>query len=228
MLQDNKYKTSTEDVIDGNSYRQTACSIFSCGSRFVNLEIEYDHMIMAVGSTNQVKVNAVKQAISHMWKDAEVYGFETDSGVGPQPHSDHETYVGSRNRAYLALMEMEKKIGNKKGGEEILGVGLEGGVDETEDGLMNVVWCSVVDKHGMFFSSSGARFILDDEIASRVLAGEEMGPIMDSIVKDKDTKTKQGMIGIVTENFFNRTDEYASIARLTIGLWYGRNWRGNL
>ncbi len=185
-------------------------------------------MILAVGSTNMVKINAVKGAVSHMWPDAVIEGYETDSGVGPQPRSDHETYVGSRNRAYLALMETEKKLGNKKGGDTVLGIGLEGGVDETEDGLLNVVWCSVVDQHGNFFSSSGARFILDDEVASRILAGEEMGPIMDSIVKDTDTKKKSGMIGIVTQNFFNRTDEYASIARLTIGLWYGRNWRNAL
>lgn len=185
-------------------------------------------MILAVGSTNIVKVNAVKMGVAHQWPDAVVRGFETDSGVGPQPRSDHETYVGSRNRAYLALMAMEKEQGFLQSKEIILGVGLEGGVDETEDGVMSVVWCSVVDQTGNFFSSSGARFILDDEIASRILTGEEMGPIMDSIVKDKDTKKKQGMIGIVTSNFFNRTEEYASIARLTIGLWYGRHWRDTL
>lgn len=182
-------------------------------------------MYLAVGSTNVVKVNAVKYGVAQTWPDAVIEGFETDSGVGVQPHSDHETYVGSRNRAYSALVEMQKKVGMEV---EILGVGLEGGVDETEDGLMNVVWCSVVDTTGAFYSSSGARFILDDEIASRILAGEEMGPIMDSLVNDKDTKMKSGMIGIVTKNFFNRTEEYASIARLTIGLWYGRHWRDAL
>jgi inosine/xanthosine triphosphatase len=182
-------------------------------------------MILAVGSTNVVKVNAVKHAVLHMWPEAQIEGFETDSGVGVQPRSDHETYVGSRNRAYLALQEMRGKSGNNA---EILGVGLEGGVDETEDGLMNVVWCSVVDQNGNFYSSSGARFILDDEIASRIIAGEEMGPVMDSLVNETDTKMKGGMIATVTENFFNRTEEYASIARLTIGLWYGRNWRESL
>lgn len=183
-------------------------------------------MILAVGSTNVVKVNAVKLAVAHQWREALVEGFETDSGVGAQPRTDHETYVGSRNRAASALVEMKKRTG--EGLDQVLGIGLEGGVDEAEDGLMNVVWCSVVDQRGQYFSSSGARFILDDEVASRILAGEEMGPIMDSIVKDIDTKKKGGMIGIVTQNFFNRTEEYASIARLTIGLWYGRNWRESL
>jgi inosine/xanthosine triphosphatase len=182
-------------------------------------------MYIAVGSTNQVKVNAVKLAISHQWEDATVEGYETVSGVGEQPRTDHETYIGSINRAKSAFEAMRLKYGNNA---EILGVGLEGGVDESEDGLLNVVWCSVVDSDGKVYSSSGARFILDDEIASRILGGEEMGPIMDSLLNEKDTKKKGGMIGVVTKNFYNRTEEYASIARLTIGLWYGKDWRDSL
>lgn len=185
-------------------------------------------MHIAVGSTNVVKINAVKLAVSHMWPTVDVQGFETDSGVAAQPRSDHETYIGSQNRARLALQAMQQQHNLFGQAIPVLGVGLEGGVDETEDGLMNVVWCSVVDGDGICFSSSGARFILDDEVASRILAGEEMGPIMDSIVHDKDIKRKQGMIGVVTKGFFTRTEEYASIARLTIGLWYGRTWREDL
>ncbi len=204
--------------------------IFPLDSRCVNPTVQYGSMHIAVGSTNVVKINAVKQAVTHMWPEAVVEGFETDSGVSPQPRSDHETFVGSRNRAQWALDEMQKKLQVNLFDEkpDMLGVGLEGGVDETEDGLMNVVWCSVIDCEGNCFSSSGARFILDDEVSSRILSGEEMGPIMDSIVRDKDTKRKGGMIGIVTRNFFNRTEEYASIARLTIGLWFGRSWRDSL
>lgn len=185
-------------------------------------------MHIAVGSTNIVKINAVIQAVAHMWPDAIVQGFETDSGVGAQPMSDHETYIGSQNRARSALKAMQAQENLFGTDEIILGIGLEGGVDESEDGLMNTVWCSVIDNQGRIFSSSGARFCLDDEIASRILMGEEMGPVMDTLVQDKDTKKKQGMLGIVTKGFYARTEEYASIARLTIGLWYGRNWLDDL
>lgn len=182
---------------------------------------------IAVGSTNIVKVTAVRDGVAHLWQDAVIEGFETDSGVGAQPRSDHETFVGSQNRARSALSAMQGKT-SVDSDTPMLGVGLEGGVDEAEDGLMNIVWCSVVDREGNVFSSSGARFILDDEVASRIMMGEEMGPVMDSIVHDKDVKKKQGMIGVVTKGFFSRTEEYASIARLTIGLWYGRSWRKSL
>lgn len=187
-------------------------------------------MQIAVGSTNQVKVNAVIEAVRHTWPEAVVTGFETESGISEQPNTDEETKTGSINRAIQALSFLQQThSGTLYGREEsMLGVGLEGGVDETEDGLVNVVWCSVVDAGENIFSSSGARFVLPDIIARKIRAGEEMGPVMDELLGDKDTKKKQGMLGTVTKGFYNRTEEYASIARLTIGLWYGRNWADKL
>lgn len=187
-------------------------------------------MQIAVGSTNQVKINAVIEAIRHTWPEGVVTGFETESGVGEQPRTDLETKTGSINRAIQALNFLQQTQGSTLFGEKAhcLGVGLEGGVDETEDGLANVVWCSVVDTQENVFSSSGARFVLPEIIAKKIRAGGEMGPIMDKLLGDKDTKKKQGMLGVVTKGFYNRTEEYASIARLTIGLWYGRNWADQL
>lgn len=187
-------------------------------------------MHIAVGSTNIVKINAVKQAVAHMWPDAVVTGFETESGVGEQPRTDVETKTGSMNRAIQALNFLEQTNQTSLFGKEdmCLGVGLEGGVDETPEGLASVVWCSVVDRNEAIFSSSGARFILSEVIAQEIRKGGEMGPVMDLLLDDTDTKRKQGMIGTVTAGFYNRTDEYASIARLTIGLWYGREWEKTL
>ncbi|PWU23484.1 inosine/xanthosine triphosphatase [Candidatus Cerribacteria bacterium 'Amazon FNV 2010 28 9'] len=184
------------------------------------------YMYIAVGSTNQVKIHAVMAGVEHMWPTAQVEGFETSSGVSEQPMTDEETKIGSMNRAIQALNILEQVHGGTLFGHDeiFLGVGLEGGVDLTPDGLMNVVWCSVVDQKENMYSTSGARFVLPKIIADRISAGEEMGPVMDHLVKDANVKKKQGMIGVVTDGFFNRTDEYASIARLTIGLWYGRTW----
>lgn len=183
-------------------------------------------MYIAVGSTNIVKINAVINGVAHVWPQAVVNGFETESGVSEQPMSDAETKEGSINRAIQALNIMEQTHGGTLFGKEeiMLGVGLEGGVDPTSEGLMNVVWCSVVDQNENIYSTSGARFILPETIAKPILAGGEMGPVMDALVKGKNVKRQQGMIGVVTDGFFNRTDEYATIARLTIGLWYGRHW----
>src|SRR6185369_5033238 len=87
-------------------------------------------MHIAVGSTNIVKINAVKLAVAHMWPDAIVTGFDTESGVGEQPRTDVETKTGSINRAIQALNFLEQTSPNTlfETSEECLGIGLEGGV----------------------------------------------------------------------------------------------------
>jgi len=33
------------------------------------------------------------------------------------------------------------------------------------------------------------------------------------------------MIGVVTNNFVDRTEEYSAIIKMALGLWYGRTWQ---
>jgi non-canonical (house-cleaning) NTP pyrophosphatase len=39
---------------------------------------------------------------------------------------------------------------------------------------------------------------------------------------EKDVRSKQGMIGIITNGFVDRTEEYTGITKMALGLWYGR------
>jgi inosine/xanthosine triphosphatase len=179
-------------------------------------------MYFFVGSTNPVKMNAVKVATTAVWPEQLVQGFEVPSGVHAQPFSDDETRQGAENRAKAALTEGLKIFPDVK---EALGVGLEGGVfKHGKDEVWSTVWGAVVDQHGQVFVANGMRMKVPDQIAELMLAGQEMGPVMEQLSGVSDVRKNQGMIGIVTNNFVNRTEEYAAIAKLAIGLWYGRNW----
>ena len=59
-------------------------------------------MKIAVGSTNPVKVEAVRQTISRIWSEAEIIPIAVPSGVSEMPMSDEETRTGARNRALAA------------------------------------------------------------------------------------------------------------------------------
>ena len=61
-----------------------------------------------------------------------------------------------------------------------------------------------------------------------MLAGKELGVVVGALFKDAQLKRKSGAIAVLTDNFIDRTEEYASIAKLAIGLWYGRNWQKKL
>ncbi len=183
-------------------------------------------MIIFVGSTNPVKIHAVEFAAVHQWPDVTVQGFETESGVDHQPMSDEETRAGAENRAKSALLKGLSTL--KEVSEDVLGVGLEGGVLEQHGEMWATVWCAVTDQSGRFFVSSGARLQVPDIIAQKIREGKEMGHAVEEISGIENVKQKHGMIGIITNSFVDRTEEYAAIAKLTLGLWYGKDWQSQL
>jgi len=177
-------------------------------------------MKIIVGSTNPVKINAVVQAASETWPDVVVTGIDVDSEVNDQPRSDHETMTGAINRAKKALNS------NK---ENDLGVGLEGGVFTNDEGeLWSTVWVAVIDLQGNLFTANGARCKVPEPIASLIKNGQEMGPAVDSIIKGESVRQKEGMIGVITQGFVDRTEEYGAIAKFALGLWYGKDWFNKL
>lgn len=189
-------------------------------------------MQIFVGSTNPVKVNSTAIAASETWPEAKVKGLEVASGIAAQPMSDEETQQGSKNRA-VAVLELAKKMLLAEGSiddlkNNLLGVGLEGGVFLKGDELWSTVWATVVDVEGNVFQSNGARFKVPQLIAQKILTGGEMGPVVSQITGKDDIKQKSGAIGIVTNNFIDRTEEYTGIIKLALGLWYGRNWEKKL
>lgn len=189
-------------------------------------------MHIFVGSHNPVKINSVINAASESWPQVIVEGFDVASGVSDQPIGDKVTKNGAINRAKSALSEGLKKYevdGFKFADDEVLGVGLEGGVMDDDEGQMwSTVWVVVADKTGLLEFSNGARFKVPDLVAEKIRNGEEMGPIFVNIVGEADIRKKQGMIGVITEGFVDRTEEYQGIAKLALGLWHGRDWMKNL
>jgi len=185
-------------------------------------------MNLFVGSTNPVKTNAVIVAASETWPDCTVLGFETKSGVSDQPVSDEETRTGAQNRARAALEHGLKaaNVSTEEAQNEQspihLGVGLEGGVVELADGMYSTVWVCVVDAQGIMTEANGARFKVPEKIANHIREGKEMGPIVAKLAGVEDVRSKQGMIGIITNGFVDRTEEYTGITKMALGLWYGR------
>jgi non-canonical (house-cleaning) NTP pyrophosphatase len=204
-------------------------------------------MHIFVGSTNPVKVNAVVLAASETWPEVMVRGVEVASGVSLQPMSDAETRLGASNRARAALdtgvhlgerthLFFDQTAATSESNSErfsetsqVLGIGLEGGVFQRENGeLWSTVWVAVADLAGTVAESNGARFKIPDRIAQPILAGGEMGPIMDALLSSSNTKQAGGAIGVITRNFVDRTEEYTGIAKMALGLWYGREWQKDL
>lgn len=182
-------------------------------------------MQLFVGSTNPVKLNAVTTAASETWPDVQVVSIDVPSGIASQPMSDQETRSGARNRAVSALDEgLRMSSLEEADAQDVLGIGLEGGVFELDDELWSTVWVVVTDSDGNMYESNGARFKIPESIAEKIRSGEEMGPIVNRMFGGKDVRRTNGAIGVITKDFVDRTEEYAAIAKMALGLWYGRDW----
>lgn len=153
-----------------------------------------------MGSINPVKVKAVRTMFPT------VTGMSVDSGVSAQPMSDDETREGALQRA-RACIEQGASVG----------IGLEGGVAESEAGLLSVNWGALVDEQGDEIVAGGARYPLPEEIAAEVRNGKELGQVIDEFTSRKDVRKMEGAVGIFTDGQMTRGELYVHIVRLLDG-----------
>ncbi|MDP4085899.1 MAG: DUF84 family protein [Bacillota bacterium] len=162
-------------------------------------------MKIIIGSKNPAKITAVKNVFP---LDSNIVSLDSPSGVRAQPFSDEETIQGAINRARHALRE----------GNGEIGIGLEGGVQETSYGLLICNWGAIITNELEDpIIAGGARFLLPPEIAVRLRNGEELGPVMDDYSKKENVRKHEGAVGIFTNGFINRMDMFTHVMKMLVG-----------
>lgn len=157
------------------------------------------NMLIAVGSKNPVKIEAVKEAFNIYFKDVKVLGVEVKSGVSIMPFGDTEAIKGAINRAKKSL-----RLGHAD-----YGVGLEGAYRKVgKHGYFESPWFAIVDKKGTISLSGGGGFPLPKIITDQLLKGKELGEVMDKLTGVANTKQKMGAIGYFTHGAINRKQYY--------------------
>jgi inosine/xanthosine triphosphatase len=163
-----------------------------------------------VGSTNPVKIAAVRAVVARIASQAIVEGLAVESGVPAQPIGDAETQAGARQRARAALAA----------GQGTLGVGLEGGVVELPDGGMrSCAWAVVVDGEGREGIGGSLAMPLPAVVAARIRAGEELGYAMDAVANTVGTKHGRGAVGILTAGLIDRQGAYEPLVTYALAPW---------
>ncbi|KAB2338874.1 DUF84 family protein [Cytobacillus depressus] len=162
-------------------------------------------MKIIIGSKNPAKVLAVQSVFNN--DQIEFISVNVPSGVSNQPFSDEETIKGAINRAYSAL----------EVGDGDIGIGLEGGVQETTHGLFLCNWGALAEKGKPPIIAGGARIPLPKEIAGRLLSGEELGPVMEKFTEKEDVRKKEGAVGIFTNGQISRSEMFTHVVKLLTG-----------
>jgi len=155
---------------------------------------------IVVASRNPVKINATKQAFEAVFfkQSFEVIGISVASEVSDQPMTDQETLTGAKNRIKNAQNAVP---------DADFWVGIEGGV-QTSNGQLEAFGYTAIAHQDQLLQSKSAIIPLPTELQRRILAGEEMGPVMDDLFKDVNTKQKGGAVGLLTNGLVSRADLY--------------------
>ncbi|MBO4349031.1 MAG: inosine/xanthosine triphosphatase [Candidatus Methanomethylophilaceae archaeon] len=192
VMSDRGEKISASSILDGRYGRQGKSTV----------------MDIAVGSTNMVKVSAVRAVMERVYGDVRITARDVDSGVPPQPFGE-QTHQGSLNRARAAIEGHE------------MAVGIEAGVFEMLDGLYDIQHCTIIDKEGRETYGQGSGFRYPDAVAELVRSGMTVGSSMRVVYGDTDIGKKQGAVGLLSKGLIDREKltEQAVIAAMIPRLW---------
>ena len=171
-------------------------------------------MHVAIGSFNLVKHDAVVSVIEPLYPAATFVGVSVPSGVRDQPWGDAETRLGAINRARAAREAQDADFG----------IGLEGGVVETEVGLILCNWVAIVGRDGRLGVGGGGGELLPEQVAGLVRAGSELGSAMDALTGRANVKQAEGSVGILTAGLVDRRMVYELALRLALAPFRTPHW----
>jgi len=164
-------------------------------------------MEFMIGTTNPAKLKAVKEVLINHFPQALITETEVGSGVSDQPFGDDETRLGAINRSLRAAGKKASAIG----------IGLEGGVKILEGQMYLCNWGALTLPDGTRFTAGGAQIPLPKAIADELMAGKELGPVVDSYFKLSGIRMKEGAIGMLTANAVKRDELFVHILQLLVG-----------
>jgi inosine/xanthosine triphosphatase len=170
-------------------------------SRIVKGEIDKDGRLLrpikvAVGSTNKVKIDAVRNIFMQAFGLVEVVSVEPEHGVGKQPR-EKQTIDGAIQRAKNAL----SKVGAD------FGVGIEAGLfyNSVLQKHLDIQYCAIVDSSGKMTVGHGPGFEYPPEVIRAALDGGSVGDTMSQITQIEKIGHKQGSIGYLSDGLIDRT-----------------------
>jgi inosine/xanthosine triphosphatase len=172
-----------------------------------------------VGSSNPVKIEAVRRVLKKMYDSVDVEGIEVETGVPQEPRED-KVVRGAMNRARAAIGDFD------------LGVGIEAGLlwDDVVQWYFDVQYCVIVDSSGKATIGHGPGFWYPPEIIHWVEKGLNVNDAMQKVTGIERIGHSKGAVGFLSKELIDRTalTETAVIAAFIPRIrpeFYSKIWR---
>ena len=160
---------------------------------------------IGIGSTNPVKIQAVKNALGH--EKIKVVPCAALSGVRPQPLSDEETLRGAVNRAKDCLKKTTAAVA----------IGLEAGITWLQNQLYLSHWGALVDRKQNTYFTNGPLILLPEDFRKPLFSGQNLEDLMHRSTGIENLGVKEGAIGVFTQNRLNRELMLTQIVHVLMG-----------
>lgn len=147
---------------------------------------------------NPIKINAVHTAFSEAFPDCVCHcqGMKAPSLVAEQPMTEQETLDGAINRVKYCQQTPADFY-----------VAIEGGVDHFNYGPATFAFIVIANQAQQSIGRS-ANLPLPASIYQALQAGQELGPLMDSLFNTHNIKQKGGAISLLTNGLASRESNY--------------------
>lgn len=167
--------------------------------------------VVIITSKNPVKIKAAKEGFKALLPSSETYEFRplsVPSNVPDQPFSDAETLLGASNRVANAR-EAEP--------DADFWVGIEGGVDNHDGGILNFAWVVVASREsGRTGKARTSAYYLPEESVTLLREGLELGQADAKVFGKSDTRSGSGSVGLLTDDVVDRAGFYTQAVILAL------------
>lgn len=170
-------------------------------SRILMGEIDKDGRLLrplkvAVGSTNKVKIDAVRNIFTQAFGLVEVVSVEPPEDLDRQP-TEEKVAEGAIRRAKMAIESARADFG----------VGVEAGLFRNDilDKYLDIQYCAIVDGSGKITVGHGPGFEYPPEVIKAVLDGKTVGDTMSKLTGIEKIGHKMGSIGYLSDGMIDRT-----------------------
>lgn len=163
---------------------------------------------IAVGSNNPVKIQAIKNALNG--ENIKVVPCAALSKVRAQPLSNEETQQGAINRAKDCLEKTNSEVA----------IGLEAGVVFIENQVYLCHWGAIADRNHNVYFTNGPLILLPSGYLKALEEGKNLEDIMHYSTGIESLGTKEGAIGVFTQNRLNREQVLTQMAKALVGQYF--------
>jgi len=166
-------------------------------------------IILAVGTQNKAKLQAVETAFHKVYAQVQASGLEVESGISDQPMNDEESIKGAINRAQSALAQLSTAQ---------YGIGLEGNVVTISDRMFLHGWVAIINQVGEIGLGHSSGIELPLSIRQALESGAELGPVLQEMLDDTENEIRHtiGTNGILTDGLYTRVDEFVDATTVAL------------